>query len=63
MIHNVLTTPLPMYEIADWLKLLYEETLGLSSGESSLIGDDRVGKALESSHFCRHKAIKLFEID
>ncbi len=72
LIHNILTTPLPMYEIADWLKPLDEEALGLDPDESSLISDDRVGKALESFYSGRHKdiffrlalrAIKLFEID
>lgn len=72
LIHNILTTPLPMYEITDWLKPLDEEKLGLYPGESSLINDDRAGKALESFYFGRHKdiffrltlrAIKLFEID
>lgn len=72
LIHNILTTPLPMYEIADWLRPMDEETLGLDSEESSLISDDRVGKALESFYSGRHKdiffrlalrAIKLFEID
>jgi len=72
LIHNILTTPLPMYEITDWLKPLDEEKLGIDSEESSLINDDRVGKALESFYSGRHKdiffrlalrAIKLFEID
>ena len=72
LIHNILTTPLPMYEIADWIKPMDEEALGLDSEEASLISDDRVGKALESFYCGRHKdiffrlalrAIKLFEID
>jgi len=72
LIHNILTTPLPMYEITDWLKPLDEEKLGIDSEESSLINDDRVGKALEGFYSGRHKdiffrlalrAIKLFEID
>ncbi len=72
LIHNIVTTPLPMYEITDWLKPLDEERLGLDTGESSLLCDDRVGKALESFYSGRHKdiffhlalrAIKLFEKD
>ncbi len=72
LIHNILTTPIPLYEIADWLKPLDEERLDLDTYESSLISDDRVGKALENFYSGRHKdiffrlalrAIKLFEID
>ncbi|MFV1976515.1 MAG: IS1634 family transposase [Candidatus Scalindua sp.] len=72
LIHNILTTHLPMYEITDWLKPLDEEKIGLDIGESSLITDDRLGKSLESLYNGRHKdiffrlalrAIKLFEID
>lgn len=46
LIHSILTTPIPMYEIVDWLKPLDEEKLGFETGESSMISDDRVGKAL-----------------
>ncbi len=72
MIHNYLTSPLPMYEILEWLRPLDEEKLGLRHSEASLINDDRVGKSLESLYFGRHKdiffrlalrAIKLFSID
>lgn len=72
LIHNILTTPAPLYEIADWLKPLDEERLGLEKEDASSINDDRVGKALESFYCGRHKdiffrlalrAIKLFEID
>lgn len=72
LIHNILTTPKPLYEITDWLKPLDEEKVGLDPGESSFINDDRIGRALESLYFSRHKdiffrlalrAIKLFEID
>ena len=72
VIHNLLTTPLPMYELTDWLKPLDEEKVGLDAGESPFISDDRVGKALESLYAGRHKdiffrlalrAIKLFELD
>lgn len=72
LIHNILSTPKPMYEIVDWLKPLDEEKVGLESGDSSFINDDRVGRALASFYLSRHKdiffrlvlrAIKLFEID
>jgi transposase len=72
MIHNYLTSPLPMYEIREWLEPLDEDKVGLPSGDASLINDDRVGKALESFYSGRHKdiffhlalrAIKLFALD
>lgn len=72
MIHNCLTSPLPMYELEEWLRPLDEEKIGLQSGESFLINDDRAGKALDSLYFGRHKdiffhlalrAIKLFDLD
>lgn len=72
MIHNYLTSPLPMYEIVEWLRPLDEEKLGLLPGEASTINDDRTGKALECLYAGRHKdlffrlalrAIKLFALD
>lgn len=72
MIHNCLTSPMPMYEFSDWLSPLDEEKLGLQTGEASLINDDRAGKALDNLYLGRHKdiffhlalrAIKLFELD
>lgn len=46
-IHNILTTPLPMYEIAAWVAALDENCLGLDASELKFIHDDRVGQALE----------------
>lgn len=72
VIHNILTTPLPLYEFQDWLKPLDEQLLGLDPAESSLINDDRVGKALEDFYLGKHKdvffhlalkAIKIFNLD
>jgi len=72
LIHNMLTHPLPMYEIADWIQPLDEQTVGLDPGDSNCINDDCIGKALERFYRGRHKdvffhlvlrAIKLFEID
>ncbi len=42
MIHNYLTSPLPMYEIIEWLRPLDEEKPGLQHREASLINDHRV---------------------
>ncbi len=72
LIHNILTTPYPLYEIQDWLSLLDVERLGLSVDEAQCIQDDRVGRALAKLYHSRHKeiffrlalrAIKVFELD
>jgi transposase len=72
LIHNILTTPMPMYEIAAWLAPLDENTLGLNGSKVECIQDDRMGQALERLYQGRHKdvffhlalrAIKVFEID
>ena len=46
LIHNILTTPHPLYEVQDWLKPLDVETLGFRGDELPYIQDDRIGKAL-----------------
>jgi transposase len=72
LIHNILTTPHPLYEIQDWLKPLDEEQVGLVSEETKFIQDDRIGRALVRFYNSRHKdmffrlalrAIKIFELD
>jgi transposase len=72
LIHNILSSPVPMYEIADWMSPLSEECIGLEVGEGSLIQDDRIGKALDAFYEGRHKdvffrlalrAIKIFDLD
>ena len=72
LIHNILSTPMPMYEIAAWLKGLDEKCLGLDASEAASIHDDRVGQALERFYHGRHKdvffhlalrAIKVFEVE
>jgi transposase len=71
LIHNILTTPMPMYEIATWLAPLDEKSLGLDLSEAQCIQDDRVGQALECFYRGRHKdvffhlalrAIKVFQL-
>ena len=72
LIHNILTSPTPLYEIYDWAKIIDELILGLETNDISFLNDDRIGKALNSFYECKHKeiffrlvlrAIKLFEID
>jgi transposase len=57
LIHNILTTPMPMYAIADWLAPLDEHCLGLEPSEAACIHDDRVGQALERFYHGRHKDV------
>jgi transposase len=72
LIHNILTTPQALYEMEDWLKPLDAEKLGLRPEESSLIQDDRIGRALARFYDSRHRdvffrlalrAIKIFDLD
>lgn len=72
LIHNILTTPMPMYEIAAWLAPLDENALGLDRTEVGCIQDDRIGQALERFYNGRHKdvffhlalrAIKVFQVE
>ena len=72
VVHNILTTPTPLYEFQDWLKPLDEDVLGIADAETPLINDDRVGKALDDFYAGKHKdvffhlalrAIKIFKID
>lgn len=72
VIHNILTTPMPLYEFQDWLKPLDEDVLGIADAEVPFINDDRVGKALDDFYGGKHKdvffhlalrAIKIFKID
>ena len=72
LIHNILTSPMPMYEIADWLSPLDETCMGLDSSQAASIQDDRLGQALETFYRGRHKdvffrlalrTIKIFDLD
>ena len=72
LIHNILTTPNPLYEMEDWLRPLDVERLGLSPQEACHIHDDKIGKGLYRFYLARHKdvffrlalrIIKVFELD
>lgn len=72
LIHNILTAPMPLYEIEDWLKPLDAEKVGLCSEEAQWVQDDRIGRALVKFYNSRHKdvffrlalrAIKVFDLD
>ena len=58
LIHNILTTPMPMYAIADWLAPLDEQSLGLEPADAGCIHDDRVGQALDRFYDGRHKGLR-----
>ena len=57
LIHNILTTPVPMYALADWLAPLDEQCLGLEPAQAECLHDDRVGQALERFYHGRHKDV------
>ena len=57
LIHNILTTPMPMYEIADWVAAQDEKSLGLDPSLAAVIHDDRVGHALERFYQGRPKDV------
>ena len=72
LIHNILTTSNPLYEMEDWLKPLDADKVGLSSQETKFIHDDKIGKGLFRFYNSRHKdvffrlalrVIKVFELD
>ena len=72
LIHNILTTPNPLYEMQDWLKPLDAEKVGLRPEETKYIQDDRVGRGLARFYRSRVKdmffrlalrTIKVFELD
>lgn len=72
LIHNILTSPNPLYEIEDWIKPLDAEKVGLRPGETKWIQDDRIGRALAKFYNSRHKdvffrlalrAVKVFDLD
>lgn len=72
VLHNILTHPMPLYEMGQWILPLDEVHVGLVAGESSLINDDRIAKSLDDFYNSRHqdiffrlalRAIKIFQIN
>jgi transposase len=57
LLHNILTTPMPLYAIADWLAPLDEHSLGLEPDQAGCLNDDRVGQALDRFYQGRHKDV------
>ena len=54
LIHNILTTPNPLYEMEDWLRPLDAEKVGLRPEEIKYIQDDRIGRGLARFYRSRH---------
>jgi transposase len=72
LLHNILTSPLPLYQIGEWMASRDPETLGLSTGDATIINDDRLGRVLDAVARSNRKTIffrialrmiKLFELD
>ena len=72
LIHNILTTSNPLYEMEDWLKPLDANSIGLEPEETDCIQDDRIGRALARFYDSAHKdvffrlalrAIKIFSLE
>jgi len=57
MIHNILTSPKPLYELSDWLDPVDEQSVGLVLGEARFVTDDRAGKMLDLFYNGRHKEV------
>jgi len=72
LLHNILTEPLPLYEIGQWLALRDPESLGLGHDDAALLNDDRLGRVLDAVAKSNRKTIfmrlalrmiKIFELD
>ena len=72
LIHNILTTPHPLYEMPDGLTPLDTRPLGLEPDATDYIQDDRICKGLFKFYGARHqdvffrlalRVIKIFRLD
>ena len=48
LVHNLLVSPGPLYRLAEWLKGIEPESLGLSAEQVTAINDDRAARALDA---------------
>ena len=71
-IHNILTEPLPLYKISEWLEPLDMESLELAEYDGSAFNDDRLGRVLDAIAKSNRKmiffrialrCIKIFELN
>jgi len=72
LLHNILTAPLPLYQIGEWMASRDPESLGLSTDDFTILNDDRLGRVLDAVTRSNRKTIffrialrmiKLFELD
>lgn len=71
-VHNLLTEPLPLYGIGEWIAPRDPESLGLGTHDATTLNDDRLGRVLDAVAQSNRKTIffrialrmiKLFELD
>lgn len=71
-VHNILTAPLPLYEIGQWITPRDRQSLGLSLDDATALNDDRLGRVLDAVAKSNRKtiffrialrSIKIFELD
>lgn len=72
LIHNILTQPMALYKVPEWLETLDMETLGFTCITASHFNDDRIARLLDAVYKSKRKqiffrialrAIKLFELN
>jgi transposase len=72
LLHNILTSPLPLYQIGEWMASRDAESLGLGTDDATILNDDRLGRVLDAVARSNRKTIffrialrmiKLFELD
>lgn len=71
LVHNILTSPGPLYRLENWAEPIEPGALSLSSEQKAAINDDRVARALDALGSARARgvwfrlalrAIKVFEL-
>lgn len=72
LMHNLLTEPMPFYQMSEWLEPLDMDSLGLGAYAPTAFNDDRLGRMLDKLAKSNRKMIffrlalrmiKLFELD
>ena len=72
LLHNLLTEPMPLYQMTEWLEPLDMDSLGLGAYAPTAFNDDRLGRMLDTLAKSNRKmiffrlalrSIQLFELD
>jgi transposase len=72
LIHNILTEPMALYKLPEWLETLDMEALGFPQCHASQFNDDRIARLLDSVYESNRKkiffrialrSIKMFELN